>query len=126
MSPQLPGWLVRGWGLDPMRRTGDWQSAVRVGDSLPGFTAAAVETGHTLALRGRHRFSKYELHFELEPVPGGLTRLRALTWAAFPGLSGHLYRAAVIGSGGHRVAVRRILGKVAYRAEGAHSGRSAD
>jgi len=35
--------------------------------------------------------------------------LRARTEAAFPGLLGRLYRAAVIGSGGHRLVARRLL-----------------
>ena len=40
-------------------------------------------------------------------------RLRARTHAAFPGILGRLYRAAVIGSGGHRLMTRRLLRQVA-------------
>jgi hypothetical protein len=39
--------------------------------------------------------------------------LRALTFAAFPGVHGKAYRALVIGSGGHRIVVRRMLKRVA-------------
>jgi hypothetical protein len=41
------------------------------------------------------------------------SRLRAETHAAFPGLLGRLYRAAVIGSGGHRLVTRRLLRQIA-------------
>ncbi len=65
-------------------------------------------TGRRLTLRGRHRFSNYALTF----VPDG-DRLRAQTHAAFPGVLGRLFRAAVIGSGGHRLVTRRLLRQVA-------------
>jgi hypothetical protein len=42
--------------------------------------------------------------------------LRAQTHAAFPGIVGQLYRAAVIGSGAHRLVVRRLLSRVARAA----------
>jgi hypothetical protein len=44
------------------------------------------------------------------------TRLRATTWAAFPGVAGTVYRALVIGTGGHRIVVRRILKRIAAEA----------
>jgi hypothetical protein len=59
-------------------------------------------------LRGRHRFSDYSLTFVVDGE-----RVRALTHAAFPGVLGRLYRAAVIGSGGHRIVVKRLLRKIA-------------
>jgi hypothetical protein len=37
----------------------------------------------------------------------------ARTWAEFPGPAGAAYRALVIGSGGHRLVVRRMLRRVA-------------
>jgi hypothetical protein len=49
--------------------------------------------------------------------PGGGTRVTAQTWAAFPGIRGRLYRAMVIGSGGHRVVVRRMLRNIAAQAD---------
>jgi hypothetical protein len=126
LTPELPAWLVAAWGLDPGARSAGSGSGLAVGDSVAGFTASAIDPGHALALRGRHRFAEYELRFELEPLPAGDTRLRAQTLASFPGLKGGLYRALVIGSGGHRVAVRRILARVGNRAESAGLDRSAD
>src|SRR5262249_22819422 len=65
-----------------------------------------------LALKGRHPFAVYRLVFELDPESDG-TRVRAVTWADFPGVHGKAYRALVIGSGGHRVVVRRMLKRIA-------------
>lgn len=39
-----------------------------------------------------------------------------MTFAKFPGIRGKIYRALVIGSGGHRVMVRRMLGRIASAA----------
>jgi uncharacterized protein YndB with AHSA1/START domain len=125
-TPQLPRWLVVAWGLEPAGRSRSSNGALAVGDSVAGFTTAAIDPGHALALRGRHRFAEYELRFELEPLPTGDTRLRAQTNASFPGLKGALYRALVIGSGGHRVAVRRILARIGSRAESTGASGSAD
>jgi hypothetical protein len=61
-------------------------------------------------LAGRHRFAQYTLTFVLDP-----DRLRARTQAAFPGVSGRLYRTAVIGSGAHRIVTRRMLRRVVGR-----------
>ena len=70
------------------------------------------------ALKGRHPFAVYRLVFELATEPGdpARTRLRALTWADFPGIHGKVYRALVIGTGGHRVAVRLMLKRIAAQA----------
>jgi hypothetical protein len=75
---------------------------------VPGFRVVEAEPCRRLALRGRHRFSNYALTFVLDG-----DRLRAQTHAAFPGVLGRLYRAAVIGSGGHRLVTRRLLRQVA-------------
>jgi hypothetical protein len=66
-----------------------------------------------LALNGQHPFSVYKLVFELADEGPDRTRLTAHTWAAFPGILGKAYRALVIGTGGHRVAVRRMLRRIA-------------
>ena len=116
-TPRLPSWLTAAWGLQEAARTGDRHSIVAVGDTLPGFRAVAVDPPHLLTLRGGHRFSDYELRFELERVPPGGTELRARSSAAFPGLSGQLYRALVIGTGGHRFVVRRMLTRVARKVD---------
>jgi hypothetical protein len=111
----VPGPLAYAWGLTPADRSGDWSQVLRPGDSIPGFEVAEAIPGERLALRGRHRFSRYSLVFVQEPSGGGCT-LSAQSWAAFPGLAGAAYRAVVIGTGGHRVGVRRLLHAVERRA----------
>lgn len=113
----LPDWLASAWGLRPRTRTGGWERAAVLGDTLPGFEVVEAEPPRVLVLRGGHRFSEYELRFDLDCPARSRTRLRAQTSAAFPGVSGTLYRALVIGTGGHRIAVRRLLSGVAARAE---------
>ncbi|MFF9627231.1 hypothetical protein [Streptomyces griseosporeus] len=82
------------------------------GATLGGFRVTAADPGRELALLGRHRFSTYALVFHLTETPSGGTRVRAETWARFPGPAGAVYRAMVIGTGGHKVAVRRMLSSV--------------
>jgi hypothetical protein len=82
-----------------------------------GFHVAGSEPGRELALAGRHRFSRYALIFRLDASPAGGSRLRAETRAEFPGAKGAVYRALVIGSRGHVLATRRLLGAVKRRAE---------
>ncbi len=77
-----------------------------------GFKLEEATPPHRLTLKGRHLFARYRLAFALEPSHGRV-RLRAVTWAAFPGLHGKVYRALVIGSGAHRVVVRRMLRHIA-------------
>jgi hypothetical protein len=81
------------------------------GETLPGFRVVEADPGRRLVLRGRHRFSRYELALVLEAG-----ELRARTSAVFPGPHGRLYRAAVIGTGGHRIVTRRLLAQVASQA----------
>jgi hypothetical protein len=83
---------------------------------LPGFRVARSEPARLLDLEGKHRFARYRLRFELEPLANGGTRLAAVTDADFPGAAGGVYRALVIGTRGHVLAVRRILGAVASAA----------
>lgn len=100
--------LARALGCEPIRGTPEFDG--RPGQALPGFRVVEADPGRLLALRGRHRFSRYSLTFLLEDH-----RLRAQTHAAFPGVLGRLYRAAVIGTGGHRLATRHLLTQVARR-----------
>jgi hypothetical protein len=87
------------------------------------FAVAASTPPHRLELTGEHRFASYALVLTVDELGPGLTALRAQTWAAFPGTPGRLYRAAVIDSRAHVVAVRRILAGIARAAErGAASG----
>jgi hypothetical protein len=98
--------IARILGCDPVQGTAEF--AGRPGEAVPGFRVVEAEPGQRLALRGRHRFSNYALTFVLDG-----NRLRAQTHAAFPGVLGRLYRALVIGSGGHRLVTRRLLRQIA-------------
>ena len=83
--------------------------------AVPGFRVAGAVPGALLALEGSHRYSDYALVFRLERVDGR-TRLRAESRATFPGAAGRVYRLLVVGTGGHAVAVRRLLAAVERRA----------
>ena len=96
-------WML---GCEPVRGTPALTG--RLGDAVPGFRITDAEPGRRLVLRGRHRFADYALTFVSEDG-----QLRAETRAAFPGVAGRLYRAVVIGTGGHRRATERLLGQVA-------------
>lgn len=98
--------IARMLGCDPARGTAEFTG--QPGEAIPGFRVLEAEPGRRLVLRGRHRFSDYALTFVLDG-----DRLSAQTHAAFPGVLGRLYRAAVIGSGGHGVVTRRLLRRVA-------------
>jgi hypothetical protein len=100
LSRPAPAAFKALWGLEP----------------ASGFAVAEEAEPRHLALRGRHRFSRYELSFEVGPGPDTVT-LSARTSAIFPGIAGTLYRSVVIGSGGHGVIVRRLLAAVAQAAE---------
>jgi hypothetical protein len=80
------------------------------------FHLASSERPTLVVLGGSHRFSRFELVFRIEPENGG-SIVRAETWAAFPGFGGRVYRALVIGTGGHRVAMRLLLGSLRRRIE---------
>jgi hypothetical protein len=81
-----------------------------------GFAITSSSTPERMGLSGRHRFADYELAFELHPTQDGV-EVRARTSADFPGTAGRLYRALVIGSGGHRVAVAAMLRRIRRAAE---------
>lgn len=89
-----------------------WEAVLRTAPSR-GFRVTEAAPPHRLVLEGRHPFSRYALVFALDDPESGATRLRAQTWAAFPGLKGRVYRALVIGSGAHAVLVRRMLRGIA-------------
>lgn len=81
-----------------------------------GFEVAEETAPRRLALRGRHRFSRYELVFQVDPGPDGVM-VTARTSAEFFGVAGRAYRTLVIGSGGHGILVRRMLKDIARSAE---------
>jgi hypothetical protein len=100
MTDPAPAAFVALWRLEP----------------ASGFEIAEQAEPRHLVLRGRHRFSRYALAFELEPGPDGVT-VSARTSAEFPGLAGRTYRALVIGSRLHGLAVRQMLAAIARAAE---------
>ena len=91
------------------------------GSTLPGFRVVSARPGAELVLAGRHRFSSYALIFRLDEIGAHRSRLRAETRATFPGPAGAVYRLLVIGTGGHAVAVGRMLAKVQRRTSVPHS-----
>lgn len=118
LGGRTPVAFARVLGVTPTGRQGEWRGTLQPGDSLPGFAVTESVPERRLALSGNHRFSRYALVFELDAPTG--TRapdctLRAQTWAEFPGTSGRIYRALVIGSRGHRLVVHRLLHKTARR-----------
>lgn len=81
-----------------------------------GFVLQEAREPVRFALQGRHPFAVYRLVFELAQDSDQRTRVRALTWADFPGVHGKAYRALVIGTRAHRVVVRGMLKRVAAKA----------
>lgn len=88
-----------------------------VGSAFPGFHVETAERPRELTLTGSHRFSDYALTFRIDDLGDGRSRLRAETRAKFPGQKGRVYRALVIGTRGHVLVVRRLLGAAKRRAE---------
>jgi hypothetical protein len=110
--PAPAGWVL---GLSPRLAHGDWTAPTLEGNTLPGFEVSDARAPERLTLRGHHRFSTYELAFELDSR-GDECTLRARTSAEFPGHAGCVYRSLVIGSGAHRILLRRMLRTIAARA----------
>ncbi|MDQ3340243.1 MAG: hypothetical protein M4D80_34225 [Myxococcota bacterium] len=101
--------FARVLGAAPIRASGDWSGAGDVtGATLPGFAVVDAQRPSRLELRGQHRFSRYALVLLIDD-----TQVRAQTYAEFPGVSGRVYKALVIGSRAHRMIVRRMLRKIA-------------
>jgi hypothetical protein len=82
-----------------------------VDETLPGFRVVDSEPGRRLSLRGQHRFARYALTFVIDG-----DHLRARSEAAFPGIHGRMYRALLMGTGGHRIVTRGLLRHVARAA----------
>lgn len=91
------------------------------GSTVPGFRVVSMTPGSEVVLVGRHRFSSYALILRLTAEAAGRSRLRAESRAEFPGLLGGGYRLLVVRSGGHVIAVRRLLRGVKQRAESARA-----
>ena len=101
--------FARMLGCDPLEATPGFSG--RVGETLPGFRVVDSESGRRLVLQGQHRFARYALTFLIDG-----DELRARSEAAFPGIHGRLYRALLMGTGGHRLVTRRLLRHVARAA----------
>jgi hypothetical protein len=95
LTQPAPAWFVTLWKLEPQS----------------GFAITQEVVGEKIVLRGDHRFSSYELTFAVSAEADGF-RVAAQTNAQFHGVPGSLYRAMVIGSGGHTVIVRWVLYKI--------------
>lgn len=102
-------------GADPCTVSGP--RPFEEGSTVPGFRVVAVDPGRELVLKGTHRFSSYAVLFQLEQAGPGQSRLRAESRGSFTGMVGGLYRRAVIGTGGHGIAVRRMLADIRRRSE---------
>lgn len=89
-----------------------------------GFTLDEANPPQRFVLKGRHPFARYRWVFELDDLGSRRTQLRSQTWAAFPGPHGKVYRALVIGTGAHRVAVRLTLRRVAAAARSLRAAAS--
>ena len=87
------------------------------GATIPGFVVARAVPPTLYALLGAHRFSRYALVFSVDRLSADRARIRAETRAEFAGPAGRAYRALVIGTRGHVLAVRRLLRAAKRRAE---------
>jgi hypothetical protein len=93
-------------------------TAADAGDTIFGFRIERAERPSLITLVGEHRFARYWLTLRVEPVAGDSTsRLTAETKAAFLGDAGRVYRAAVIGTGAHRLVVSRLLNRISRRTQ---------
>lgn len=101
---------------EPAAESGTWSPDLDAGAAVPGFAVKAARRAELLSLRGHHRFSRYGLDFEVAPAGPDRSYVRARTSAEFPGIAGAAYRALVIGSGGHRLVVRRMMRRIAATA----------
>jgi hypothetical protein len=97
-------------------RADTWSAVHACAVRMPFFALDETVPVHRLALTGRHLFAVYQLVFELDYDGPSRTRLCARSWADFPGVHGKVYRALVIGTGGHRIAVRQLLRRIAAKA----------
>lgn len=105
-------------------RADTWSALLRVlcrdphdPSSVPrGFVLDEARPPERFVCKGRHPFAVYRWVFELDGESEDRTRVRSATWADFPGVHGKIYRALVIGTGGHRIAVRWTLKRIAAAA----------
>jgi hypothetical protein len=118
-APRERVWTVLERYVASSLRTVERSPLARVLGTEPraGFAVAERLPAERLSLAGRHRFSRYALVFELADAADGATRLRALSYATFPGVHGGVYRLLVIGTRFHVLATRHLLRSIGRRAE---------
>lgn len=86
-----------------------------------GFRIAEQVDGDRIALEGRHRFASYRLVFETRDHGRSATELRVRSLADFPGVTGRAYRALLMGTHGHVLAVHHLI-RTVRRLSGAPIG----
>lgn len=106
---------ARVWDADPPDSNG--LASHVLGAERPGLAVCEVVPTRTFAARGRHRFSRYQVVFTVEPLSASSSRLTAETFAVFPGTLGRLYRFVVIDLGPHTLVMRAALWYLRRRAE---------
>jgi hypothetical protein len=111
--------VIRLVGARPRRAAGD---PLGEGSTIAGFVVSGAVRPEMLRLEGRHRFSHYALTFRLRDA-GGATIVTAESRAEFRSIGGPAYRALVVGSGAHVVAVRRMLARIAAEVTAARRAR---
>lgn len=110
----------------PADRPHTWAALLRSSNGNPddlstlphGFELDEADPPQRLALKGANRFTSFAVTFVLDEVDAHHTRLTADSSAEFRGIIGKIYRALVVGSGGHAFAVRLMLRRIAADAKG--------
>ena len=110
------------WAADPPDSNG--LAPHVIGAERPGLVVCEVVPAHTFAARGRHRFSRYQVVFTIEPLSASSSRLTAETFAVFPGTLGRLYRLVIIDLGPHTLVMRAALWDLRRRAESRRTSAS--
>jgi hypothetical protein len=109
-APRNVVWTVLRHHVDSLCGTERHSLARLLGtEPASGFQLTEEVPNQHLSLAGQQRFSRYRLAFDVADLPDGATRLTATTYATFPGPHGRIYRALVIGTRGHVVAVAHML-----------------
>lgn len=118
-APRAAVWQAAQRYAQGLSRADHWVFARVLGTDPPsGFRLEDSTSEQQLALSGRHRFSRYRLVFVVadqaaeadETAPQDRTTTLAVrSYAEFPGLHGRVYRALLLGSRGHVLAVEGML-----------------
>ena len=110
-------------GVAPVRQGRSMQTRsrgghrCRCGRRAPWISRGQVRSADGVGARGRASLPALSPTFRIAPVDSEHCRVAARSSAEFPGLHGMVYRAVVIGSGGHAIGVRNILRSIKTEAE---------